>query len=205
MLPKTADSFPHLHQPYWPWQAVLLGFSYYFNFFMWYLCQNVTTASPFSLWSANICQSDSRSSAILFSPDKPSYKARASWTLLALLCQHWARAPTQQGWSQRAGREGCNVPRSCQSTWKGKRWHISCHPSTLQVPSHPMHTRKFGSRLRKLWGRGKGKSGVLLRAEPHTSTPGAPWPAAHTVDAPQGRLKLPSVVTRSREMEQQEK
>lgn len=84
MLPRTADSFPHLHQPYQPWQAVLLAFSYYFNFFMWYLSENVTTASPLSLWSANICQSDSRSSTILFSLDKPSYKARGSRTLPGL-------------------------------------------------------------------------------------------------------------------------
>lgn len=138
MLPRTADSFPHLTSPSDPGRLCYWDLPIIFTFFMWYLTQNVTTASPFSPWSANICQSDSRSSTILFSLDKPSYKARGSLALLALLSQSSCTARLEPEGRKRS----CSVPRSCHSTGKGDT-HSDTHLAIF-LPSrcHHIHAHK---------------------------------------------------------------
>lgn len=94
--------------------------------------------------------------------------------------------------SQRAGREGrlqCSQELSEQL-----EGHTVTHAlPSLHSPSAitSMHTRKFGSRLRKLRERQEGVWGPAQSRAPHQHT--------------QGMLKPCSAVTRLKQMEQQEK
>lgn len=117
----------------------------------------------------------------------------------------WARAPRM------VRLEPVMLPCS-QELMVAHSWPSLHSPNAITSFSCSHGTREFGNGLSKLWWRGKGDSGILLRTEPPTSMPWAPSPTAHTADAPQGskrykqgRLKPHSAVIRSMQVERGEK